>query len=161
MSKKKVSNRATHAVEFCAETDGVEKLCPWDFHSFVFSVRCTQCGAIRENVHIENEEHEVEGSRGLASFVMNCKDCSRTCKISYVSENFDTKFEDYSDFNKLFTLDCRGCTIDKVDCHGWTVTSESGETHDWQAEDDFFEYDEELGRPVTVTNVQFQITPIK
>jgi hypothetical protein len=159
MSKKrgnKTAVRPTAAIQFRAETDGVSSLVPVDVHSLIFSVKCTQCGCIRDTVRIEDEEQEVEGSRGTASFIMNCRDCKRQCKVTYCSIELETS-GDYSEWKPIITVDCRGCEIVSVACDNWTITSESNNTYDWDAADDFFEYDAELEKPVTVSKVQFRV----
>lgn len=168
MSKKgknKTAARPTDAIEFKAETDGVKLLTPCEYHSFLFNVKCTQCGCVRSGIRIEDEEHDVEGSRGTASFVMKCKDCQRQCKVSYTGASFAEVFsgqeaQDYSDWSRVITLDCRGCGIDSVTCDAWKVTSESDNVYDWNADEDFFEYDADLEKPVTVSGLTFRVVPI-
>ena len=159
-SKNKTAARPTDAVEFKAETDGVKLLRPCEHHSFLFNVKCTQCGCVREGVRIEDEEQEVEGSRGTASFAMKCKDCQRQCKVSYTEFTPEHEGKDYSEWTRVVTLDCRGCSVDKVTCDAWKVTSESDNTFEWNADEDFFEYDEDLEKPVTVTGLTFRVVSI-
>jgi hypothetical protein len=49
----------------------------------------------------------------------------------------------------LVTVDCRGYAIDSVSCDAWQITSESGTKWEWDATDDFFEYDPDLEKPIT------------
>ncbi|KAH0794532.1 DUF866-domain-containing protein [Histomonas meleagridis] len=158
MSKAK---KASHSIEFKAETDGVSKMMPADLHSFVFDIKCTQCGALRQNVRFEDEEISTSGSRGTFSFVMNCKDCKRQCTISYVKSNLEAEFSDYSEWRQFLTVDCRGCQIENVHCDDWKIESESSNTYEWNGADDFFEYDEDLEKPVTVSDFSFRVVGIK
>jgi hypothetical protein len=80
----RTAGRPTHAVDFQAEVDGIARLTPTGFHSFLFGIKCTQCGRVRAGVRIEDEEQAVEGSRGTVSFVMSCRDCKWQCKVSHV-----------------------------------------------------------------------------
>jgi hypothetical protein len=158
--KTKTAGRPTHAIEYRAETDGVAKLSPSGFHSLLYSVKCTQCGLARDNVRFDDELQEIEGSRGTAHFIMSCKDCERQCTILYVSAHFDQESSDYNEWQRLVTLDCRGCCVVSVHCDDWDILSESGATWKWNVSDDFFEYDEDLEKPVTVSRLEFQIVPI-
>jgi hypothetical protein len=159
-SKNSTSGRPTHAVEFRAEVDGVAKLIPTDFHSFIYVVKCTQCGLARDGVRCEDEDKDVEGSRGTASFVMNCKDCRRQCRLSYTESNFEIEGADYFEWQRILLLDCRGCTVESVHCDNWRIISESGAEFPWNGSDDFFEYDEDLEKPVTVSNLTFRVVPV-
>lgn len=145
------------AIEIKAETDGVSMLTPVSYSSFHYTIKCTQCGAERENISFDDSEKEIQGSRGTAHFVMNCKDCKRQCNINYTSNNFNQESDDYTEWERILTLECRGCSIEQVTCNDWSIKSESGKDFEWDAGDDFFEYDEDLGRPVTVSELQFQI----
>jgi hypothetical protein len=159
----RTAGRPTHAVDFQAEVDGVARLTPTGFHSFLFAIKCTQCGCVRAGVRIENEEQAVEGSRGTVSFVMSCRDCKRQCKVSYVDAAFQAESADapdYSEWQRLLTVDCRGCSIDSISCDGWTIESESGAKWEWDAADDFFEYDPDLERPVIVAHIAFRVVSI-
>lgn len=163
MSKRKA--RPTDAIEFKAETDGVKLLTPCGHHSFLFEIKCTQCGCVRSGVRFEDEEQDVEGSRGTASFVMKCKDCQRQCKVSYTGASFadesgDDETHDYSEWSRVVTVDCRGCEIASVTCDAWKITSESDNVYDWNADEDFFEYDADLEKPVTVSGLTFQVVSI-
>jgi hypothetical protein len=164
MSKKKANKtaaRPTAAVEFRAEADGVASLSPAALHSLLFTIRCTQCGCARDNLRIGDEEQEVEGSRATAHFLMSCRDCQRQCKASYVSVQLEGPGEGgCAEWRRILTLDCRGCEIAAVACDNWKITSESNTAYEWDAADDFFEYDAELERPVTVTQVQFRVVAL-
>jgi len=159
MSKRraKAAQRPTQALEFRAEADGVTRLEPLGFSSFIFCVKCTQCGCVRRDVRFIDEDHAVEGSRGTANFVMKCKDCSRQCKASYVDTFFDRDCDDYSEWQRVLTFHCRGCAVDAGECDAWRIIAASKTTHEWDAAEDFFEYDEDLERPVTVSGLEYRV----
>ncbi|KAK8900267.1 hypothetical protein M9Y10_002590 [Tritrichomonas musculus] len=155
--KGKKAKTGAIAIEFKAETDGVALLTPVSYSSFSYTVKCTQCGAERENISFDDSEKEMQGSRGTANFVMTCKDCKRQCNINYTGNNFNHEAEDYTDWQRVITLECRGCSIENASCNEWNIRSESDNKYEWNAADDFFEYDEDLGRPVTVSELEYQI----
>lgn len=157
-SKTKTAARPTHSIDFKAETDGVLKMMPSSCHSIIYTVKCTQCGCERNDVRILDEDQDVDGSRGTANFVMNCKDCQRQCKISYTSQSLENEMSE--DWMTLVTFDCRGCSIEKAECDDWQIISESENTYEWNGTDEFFEYDEDLEKPVTVANMEFRVQPV-
>ncbi|OHT09837.1 hypothetical protein TRFO_21119 [Tritrichomonas foetus] len=146
------------SIQFKAETDGVALLTPVSYESLSYTIKCTQCGAQRENISFDDSEKEIQGSRGTANFVMNCKDCKRQCNINYIKNNFNQEADDYSEWTNVVTMECRGCSVEQAECHEWKIRSESDNTYDWNATDDFFEYDEDLGRPVTISELEFRIS---
>lgn len=148
---------ATHVVDFKSETDGVSSLAPADLHSFAYDIKCTNCGDLRAGVIFGDSEVEAAGSRGTFNFRMNCKCCGRQSTISYASVSLDRDISDFSEWNQLLALDCRGCDVVAAHCSGWRVGSESGSAFEWDGGDDFFEYDEDLERPVTVSELQVRV----
>ena len=154
--RKKTS--ATHSIEFKTEVDGVSSFSPVDFRSFSYDIKCTNCGDIRYGVIFDNTEVEASGTRGTFNFVMNCKCCGRQSTISYISSKFDNKVDDYSQWNQLLTLDCRGCDIVRASCNDWNIVSESDNKYEWDGKEDFFEYDEDLEKPVTVSDLQLRVS---
>ena len=144
-------------IQFKAETSGVGLLSPKGFTSLCYRIKCTQCGAERDNIRFDDTEQEIPNSRGTAHFVMTCKDCQRSCNISYKGNSFGNKSADYSEWTTVVKMECRGCSIEEAECHEWTIEDEGGETYDWDANDNFFEYSEELEQPVTVEQLEFRV----
>ena len=160
------SDTATHFLAFKAELDGVMKITPTNLHSIVYTVKCTQCGCERGNIRIEEEEQDVDGSRGNANFVMKCKDCQRQCKISYGRKEILSELKECEEFPSdtwmvIADFDCRGCSIESATCTEWEIISESENTYEWNGIDEFFEYDEDLERPVTVSNMELKVKSTK
>ncbi|SCW00281.1 LAFE_0C00694g1_1 [Lachancea fermentati] len=152
---------------------------------FCFELVCTDCREKHDSKVTINrfEEHEMSGGKGKASFVMKCKFCGKDCSVTlalneeyiYSPEcreelmaNIKTKRKKHGikniDLGKavLLSLDCRGCEVISLDPSNLIFVVEllSGKTMECSFEDgenEWYDYDEDLGEEVSVTDVIFDI----
>ena len=85
----------------------IKALAESDWH---FKIKCINCQEVNDNVQYFNlvEKKEIQGSRGLASYIAKCKNCDRTGNIDYI-EGSVSKYEDQnSQFATIATFECRG-----------------------------------------------------
>ena len=78
-----------------------------DWH---FKIKCTNCQHVNENVVYFNlvDKQEIQGSRGLATYIAKCKNCERTGNIDYI-ENSVAKYDNQNqEWATIATFECRG-----------------------------------------------------
>ncbi|KNE63711.1 hypothetical protein AMAG_19039 [Allomyces macrogynus ATCC 38327] len=98
----------------------------------------------------------MSGSRGDANLVMKCKFCRREGSISYV----DTFTSPDAPFSTT-KVECRG--LDITVWHprtGWTVSAADSSTvwTDVDLSEDWFEYDDKAGVPVSIAELLPTVT---
>lgn len=149
---------------------------------YMFDVQCTHCRETHSSpVTIDRfERHEMPGSRGEASFVMRCKFCGSDISINLskfedclynasctepdmISKTKELRkkhgLRDLSlDSAALLELDCRGCEVTAFHPGNLTFIAEltSGKSMSFQLEDDseWYDYDDDSGEEVTVTELR-------
>lgn len=152
-----------------------------------FQLKCTNCGEDAQKVVTFNahEKQELAGGKGEASFVMKCKFCESSNSIvasvfeeglfCQQSENVDsTKRKkanlngnkiDINDWAALLQLDCRGWEITgyEFDQSPFAVELSSGSTMDVQFDEDgtWYDYDDEAGEEVSITDFKFKVIKAK
>ncbi|KAL1925150.1 uncharacterized protein VTP21DRAFT_33 [Calcarisporiella thermophila] len=151
------------ALQIKAELENLTDLQPNLDHDFHLRVRCNHCNEENPNVITMNinEEHEIQGSRGTANFVMKCKFCSRQSSAS-----FDTTSKplvrpytaDHSgQFSPVVVIECRGLEFVGFEPRdGWTAKGvESGTPFEVDlSEGEWVDYDDKANNPVGVSEIE-------
>jgi len=156
---QKRSSRASHKVDFRANTVGISKLEPDNVESFVVTLCCLQCGNVHQQ-QLKNENDEQNNQRDSILISKSCQNCSHAMKLEII-ECFIHKRDGISfQWETLLNVDCKGCRIDLIHCKNWLITAQSGKKIQWKAESDFFDFDETSNSPLGVTDLDFYIRPI-
>lgn len=150
-------------LRLAASFEGIESVAPAEGVRWCVTLRDCASGEEKEGVFIcADEEHELEGSRGVANFAMKWKDSGKRANISIVEAGAAGKLcaSDGLEPAHIVSFECRGCEI--VAYHPteddlWVVTSEGGTTFSDVAltEPDWCEYDEENDASVEITEIVF------
>lgn len=158
-----------------------------DAAELAFDLTCTNCRETHDSPVIINcvEKHEMPGSKGEASFVLKCKFCGKDCSVNIEAfenalYNGDVEVNS-DDIDKvktqrkkrglksakdtqaaLFEFDCRGCEL--VTFHPssviFIVKLLSGNTLECQLEEgenEWYDYDDNDGEEVSITDFKFDI----
>jgi hypothetical protein len=130
------------------------------------------CAACREDARAPSvfsweDEVELPDGRATANLVQKCAACKSQFTVSITSkrEDFRLPAEEAEAGRVVATLECRGCTPTAfVPGDGWDVSSASTGQVVWPAVDlseagaagvdEWSEYDEASGEPVTVADVR-------
>ncbi|KNE72742.1 hypothetical protein AMAG_17072 [Allomyces macrogynus ATCC 38327] len=122
------------------------------------TVQCSSCRETHPTIVTVSPSTTMpmSGSRGDANLVMKCKFCRREGSISYV----DTFTAPDAPFSTP-KVECRG--LDITAWHpraGWTVTASESATvwTDVDLSEDWFEYDDKAGVPVSIAELQPTVT---
>ena len=150
---------------------------------YVFQIRCTRCGEDADKPVVVNayEKHDIPGSRGEANLVMKCKFCGSENTIDM--NHFETALsQDQAsnidrDKRKKHGLGDRKLDIDncaailQLDTRGWDLREfifssipfvaelTSGKKMEFKfedGEDSWYDYDDDSGEEVYVTNFKTQ-----
>eukprot|EP00455_Lapot_gusevi_P014644 TRINITY_DN1733_c0_g1_i4.p1 TRINITY_DN1733_c0_g1~~TRINITY_DN1733_c0_g1_i4.p1 ORF type:complete len:158 (+),score=26.88 TRINITY_DN1733_c0_g1_i4:179-652(+) len=128
---------------------------------FNLRVSCTSCGEEMGDLWVsKDEEAEMPGGRSTANLVFKCKGCRRDSSISIIDSKIDAyTADDDGSFRPLCEFDFRGIEpMSWQPAAGFTVkganSSKSFEVDLTELE--FFDYDDEGGNPVSITNVESQ-----
>ncbi|AJQ33156.1 CPA_1a_G0006300.mRNA.1.CDS.1 [Saccharomyces cerevisiae] len=149
---------------------------------FAFDLQCTSCRELHDSKVIINtfEEYAMPASKGTASFLMKCKFCSKELSVNlcafedeYLTDQSDDKWAKIKDMRRKhglskvkedsfipLSLDCRGCELIKFypDTITFEVSLSSGKVMSCQLEDnEWYDYDDNLGEEVTVTDFSSSI----
>lgn len=151
---------------------------------YSFDITCTHCREAHGSPVFINayEKHEMAGSRGEASFTMKCKFCGNEMSInlshfeealwnseaeSYDSGPITTSRKKHGIKNVsgnaglLWQLDCRGCDISKFNPQNITFVVElqqgKMECIIEEGEDEWYDYDDNQGEEVSITEIKFDI----
>lgn len=151
---------------------------------YTFDLVCTSCREKHESSVVINrfEKSQLPGSKGEASFVMKCKFCGKEVSID-LNRFEDSLYNDAVEDNRpiidkaqvqrkkhdlknvqgksvLLALDCRGCEVIEFRPDNLTFIAEliSGSTMEFQLEDgEWYDYDDEAGEEVSVTEFKSEI----
>ncbi|KAI9218597.1 hypothetical protein BC828DRAFT_388149 [Blastocladiella britannica] len=140
-----------------AELEGIVSLSVPVNADWSLTVRCGSCNEINP-AHVvvsPTESSSISGSRGEANLVMRCKFCKREGSINVVVPSSGPTAANWAEDQPLVVLECRG--IDVTEWHamdGWTVASESGKWSDVDLSEDWVEYDEKAGEPISISDVR-------
>eukprot|EP00761_Pharyngomonas_kirbyi_P000412 gb/GECH01000412.1/.p1 GENE.gb/GECH01000412.1/~~gb/GECH01000412.1/.p1 ORF type:complete len:159 (+),score=33.22 gb/GECH01000412.1/:1-477(+) len=133
----------------------------YEWHLKIF---CTNCQEACDNVVYfkSTDEHDMPGSRGTTNFLYKCKLCERRGSIDVTPEK-EPSFNG-EEFSTLATFECRGLDISEwVPTDGLTATTENGKIFDQVdlSEKEWYDYDEDAGEPVSVTEVESSLSKTK
>lgn len=153
---------------------------------YAFELVCTNCREKHDSKVTINrlEKHTMSGSRGEASFVMKCKFCGKDCSINLertqeelynLEEESNRELVEKTrvyrkkigiknvDSSKaiLLALDCRGCEALNLDFSNLTFEAclVSGKVMEatFEEENEWYDYDDDAGEEVSITDLQFDI----
>ncbi|SCU77460.1 LAMI_0A01222g1_1 [Lachancea mirantina] len=152
---------------------------------YTFNLMCTHCREMHDSKVTINqfEKHSMSGSRGEASFVVKCKFCGNESSINlqrteedlynFNHESTGDLVQKTKELRKkqgikgikedqalLLALDCRGCEPTALDVSNLTFVIEltSGKTMECTLDDEdleWYDYDEDAGEEVSVTEAKF------
>ncbi|EDO18746.1 hypothetical protein Kpol_1028p19 [Vanderwaltozyma polyspora DSM 70294] len=155
---------------------------------YAFKIVCTDCREEHDsNVLINRfEKHEMPGSRGEASFLLKCKFCSKDCSVNMsqferdwynneVESNEEnlTKVSTHRKKNGLKNIskeiyiplefDCRNCEIigfepSSVVFEVELVSGSKLECQFDQGENEWYDYDDDAGEEVSITDMKFDVS---
>ncbi|ODQ52098.1 DUF866-domain-containing protein [Saitoella complicata NRRL Y-17804] len=145
-----------------AELAGVNNLAPADEDgdfTYFFKVECTSCREVHNNwVGISrNEEAEISGSKGNATWVWRCKNCKRESSASF--ENAPVSYDKEAP-KPILTFECRGCEFVEFKPDGeWVCEGEESGTkfEGVDLTEDWYDYDEKAGAEVSIIDMQWEI----
>lgn len=151
---------------------------------YAFDLVCTSCREKHDSKVVINgfEKTPLPGSRGEASFVMKCKFCGKEVSID-LNQFEESLYNDSGEENKeiigkveaqrkkhnlrgikggcvLLSLDCRGCEVLGFYPDNLKFLAElySGKTMEFQLEEgELYDYDDDSGEEVTVTEFKSEI----
>ena len=77
-----------------------------------FTTKCGKCGEINPNkIHFKLVDlQELQGSKGLATYIYKCKLCERTGNLEY-QQNTWKAYTENEDWQTIATFDCRGLEL--------------------------------------------------
>lgn len=148
-----------------AELAQVRELQPVDTtespFEYTFTIQCTNCRETHDKPVTINrfESHDISGSRGEASFVYRCRICKseHSAQIERTKETVSVSGE----WAKLLSIDARGVDFvsfipeGKFQCVGAESNTKFEEV---DLEDlEWYDYDDNKGEEVSVTEVEFDI----
>lgn len=174
-------------------SENIAKVYPKDtddsIAEYSFDITCTNCREANDSAVFINsfEKHEMQGSRGEASFTMKCKFCGNESSVNlskYEEALWNPDNEEFEEASVLkpvldlrkknnikhadkhsglfLKLDCRGCDLTKFNPGNiqFIVELSSGSTIEAQfedGEDEWYDYDEEASAEVSITDIKFDI----
>lgn len=150
-----------------AELSNVTNLEPLDTaespFEYTFTIQCTSCRTTHDKpVNINSfEQHDITGSKGLASFVFRCRECKAEHSTLLTRTKQKLTLEDNGKWVKLVELDSRGMDFLEFIPEGrfQCVGAESGTKFDEVdlEELEWYDYDDSKNQEVSVTEAQFEI----
>ena len=150
----------THLVQFRANTEGIKSFMPNDLSSFEYTLACSFCGKVINDVKINSEQTTTEGSEKKVNYSISCPDCKKEFTFTYIKDYTTNVYNDYSIWNNLFLVDCTGCRIDIIQCNAWKIVSQGDESYEWDGKDNFFDYDAKLEKPIGISDVDFNVVTL-
>lgn len=159
-------------------SENIKKIYPKDSvespAEYAFDLVCTSCREANESPIVINgfEKHEMPGSKGEASFLLKCKFCGKDCSVNL--NYFEDALYNEPNINKdkrkksglksvsdasaaILQLDCRGCDLKQfyLDSIIFNVELSSGKVLECQfdkGENEWYDYDDDAGEEVTITD---------
>ncbi|CCF60327.1 hypothetical protein KAFR_0J02630 [Kazachstania africana CBS 2517] len=142
---------------------------------YTFQISCNNCREVNPAPVLINsvEKHDMAGSKGEASFTMKCKFCSTECSVNlnHFEESLGAEPQISKDKRKksglaklstdsaaILQLDCRGCELTKFYFDNnltFVVELVSGnklECQFDQGENEWYDYDDDAGEEVSITD---------
>jgi hypothetical protein len=152
-----------------AELNNVTNLRPQDStqqpFEYNFKIQCTKCRETHDNVITINlyEKHEIDGSRGEASYVGACSFCKakNNINIELPKKYEGYKYEHSGSKAKMLVIDSRGCEIleyiadGPFVCKGLETDTEFNEV--LLEDGEWYDYDDKAGDETSIVEVQWKI----
>ena len=152
----------THQIEFRADTEEIKAMFPLSADEFWYSIACTSCSHVMRPIRIDlKQKNADDGTDDKVNWLAVCPDCKKDMTIAYVENYIEQTYQKYSDWNPLWEVTCKGCRIDVVGCDKWKVVSTTGNEYEWDSSADFYEFDEKLGRPIGVVDLDFYVRTLE
>lgn len=130
-------------------------------YEYTFTIECTKCREVHGKPVTINrfEQHELDSSRGAASFVFRCKNCKNEHSANI--SRTPAKVTENDKWVKILELDCRGLEVKEFIPEGrWQCVGAETNTSftEVDLEDgEWYDYDEKAGSEVSVTDVSYDI----
>ena len=153
--KYEIPTRGTHMIDFRVSTQEIKEMYPLSAYQFWYCIACSQCSHQLANIRIGLDP--VEGSDLKLNWFTQCPECQTEMSFKYVKDYTTKKYANYNEWNTLWEVECNNCRIDVLGCDKWKVISTSGNEYEWDSSTDFFEFDETLGKPVGITDLDFYV----
>ncbi|OMJ78275.1 hypothetical protein SteCoe_21953 [Stentor coeruleus] len=146
---------------FKARLDGIDSILFPTEISWFCKIACASCREVHDkDVSFSiNEQVQTKGSRGNFNFVYTCKLCSKTSTIVYVHTSFSS-YGDNERYSPIIELECRGLKILSwsIASGAMAVSSSGNKFSDTNfAENDWCDYDEEMGQLVGVYEIDTKV----
>lgn len=158
------------ALKLSAELSGVTELQPIDIpdspFQWTFIVECTKCREVHGKPIIINrfETSEITGSKGEANFVFRCKGCKSEHSANIERSKDVYELENSGKPVTLLTIDARGLDFnefhanDEFACKGAESTTRFTDVD--LSEGEWYDYDDNAGAEVSITDVVWTINRI-
>ncbi len=146
-----------------ADLENIKSLIPINGNLWKFDI--SHQGEIKQGITVSSsDEIELQGSKGVANFVMKWPGSQSQSYIKIVDLKKctgDYTYEDSSKFVQILGLECRGLEIDRwIPTTDFNVETTSGivfQNADLSDPDGWNEYDENLSEPVSIMNLESRI----
>ncbi|CAH0381565.1 unnamed protein product [Bemisia tabaci] len=149
-----------------ADLEQISEVYPNDNFDWVVKVKCTGCNTDSEKWHDINEKNEITSdskNKGTFHFSFKCKFCSRVGYLAISHEGAKKLTAEEKNFVPLIAFDCRGLEpIDFQPAVGWVAVSDEGTKFQdvSLADGEWCDYDEALGSPVGIYNIEHKFTRV-
>lgn len=152
-----------------AELNNVTKLKPQDStaqpYEYTFKIQCTKCRETHENPVTVNlyEKHDIEGSRGEASYVGACFFCKSKSNINiFLPKHYEGYLlENNNKEVKMLEIDSRGYDLVEFIPDGpfQCVGADSNtKFSDFTLDDgEWYDYDDAAGKETSITDLKWVI----
>lgn len=144
-----------------AELEGISAVefpnSPQAPYEFEFSIECTKCHELHPNPVSLNtfEEHEMPGSKGVASYVGACKFCKCTGSISIAIPKKGAQYTTSGERQPLLDIESRGFNLVKFTPVQPLAAPGFDEVD--LVDGEWYDYDDNAGCEVSITNVEWSI----
>lgn len=134
---------------------------------YTFEIQCTACREVHpKEVAINRfERHDIPGSRGEANFVFRCKACKKESNASITRTGKTYDLEDSETDVAVLEIEARGLEFVRFVPDGFFRArgAESGTPFDEIELNDgeFYDYDDNAGNEVSVTEVRWELKLVK
>ncbi|ORY85659.1 hypothetical protein BCR37DRAFT_391424 [Protomyces lactucae-debilis] len=156
-----------------ATLDGVTDLQPDipadtpEEYYYSFQVQCVSCRETHPN-HVavsRHEQNEMQGSRGESNFVWKCRNCGRESSANIEGPPAACPLEQSGKKVKMLVFETRGCEFVGFKADGdWMCKGENGKSTFGAidlGEGEWYDYDDNAGAEVSITEVEWSIERTK
>ena len=131
-------------------------------------LKCTSCNELTPNFITFNPNDEIEDQGATCNFQYKCKGCKRSTSILAVkpsAKEIESRVINFDQKNAssciVAVFDCRGCEIEAVSPQGqWEAENFQHEkkwVFEWKVDEEFAEYDEEIGGLATISAINLTV----